>query len=43
MMLLLDLACYTKASGRKSEGKGFSFLGFPSILFGDFLGRFCEY
>jgi hypothetical protein len=43
MMLLLDLACYTKASGQKSEGEGVAFLAFPSIFFGDYLGRFCKY
>jgi hypothetical protein len=33
MMFLLDLACYTKASGQKSEGKGVAFGGFPSFFF----------
>jgi hypothetical protein len=39
MVFLLDLACYTKASGQKSEGQGVAFGGFPSEFF-DFFGEF---
>ncbi len=39
-MFLLDLACYMKASWRKSEGKGVAFGGFSSFFFDNYLGKY---
>jgi hypothetical protein len=43
IMLLLDLACYTEASGQKSEGQGVAFGGFPLIFFDNNIGKYCRY
>jgi hypothetical protein len=39
MMFLLDLACYTKASGKKVRAK----VLLPSFFFDDYLGKYGRY